>query len=560
MNMHDEPAAKSDFSRAVWENKSLQWTSVLAVFLAMLVIGLMVYPDYGISADEKACRKRAMINANYIVGIMNPEVLDEDLPELQAYIDKDHGVLFDLVALGLEITLGLDNLQKSFQLRHLLNFLVSFAGLIAIYQLASRRFKHWLYGLTAALFLFLSPRLFADSFYNAKDSIFMSALLFAINSAVLLYEKPTVGRALLHAFFSALAIDSRIMGVIIIPSTLALLLIKSLAKQQSWRDFFKSAGVYLAVAVGFIILFWPMLWIDPWDSFLDAFFNLSNFSRWGEDVLFMGQYIPAESLPWTYLPVWIAITTPILYVLLLFTGILSIGKKIFIDQRGKFWRAPEDLIDCFFLAHTVLPIAGVIVLRSDLYDGWRHLYFIYPTFVLIAVRGLAELHRWTGSLPRTFSHRSRTVVALILAASLISTSLWMIQAHPLQNVYFNRLAGQNLNTRFDVDYWGLSHREGLEYILAQDSSPEIAIGSLNGNFLYHSFAIIDQQERERLTYVEGDSLDELKAEAGDLPLYLFNNYKHLKDQENPASDPNLSVYYERKVDQTVILTIYRRNE
>ena len=45
----------------------------------------------------------------------------------------------------------------------------------------------------------------------------------------------------------------------------------------------------------------------------------------------------------------------------------------------------------------------------------------------------------------------------------------MIKDHPHQNVYFNFLAGKNIQTKFELDYWGLSNKQALEYILKNDS-------------------------------------------------------------------------------------------
>jgi hypothetical protein len=50
----------------------------------------------------------------------------------------------------------------------------------------------------------------------------------------------------------------------------------------------------------------------------------------------------------------------------------------------------------------------------------------------------------------------------VLAAICID----MIALHPYQYVYFNRVSGglEKANNRFDTDYWGLSLREGMEWL------------------------------------------------------------------------------------------------
>ena len=54
--------------------------------------------------------------------------------------------------------------------RHLLTFLVALAGIYAVQKMADRRFSDWRIGLLAALFLILTPRLFANRSTIQKTS------------------------------------------------------------------------------------------------------------------------------------------------------------------------------------------------------------------------------------------------------------------------------------------------------------------------------------------------------------------------------------------------------
>ena len=40
----------------------------------------------------------------------------------------------------------------------------------------------------------------------------------------------------------------------------------------------------------------------------------------------------------------------------------------------------------------------------------------------------------------------------------------MYKNHPFQYVYFNLLAGKNFNEKFEMDYFGISNKNLLEYI------------------------------------------------------------------------------------------------
>jgi len=86
--------------------------------------------------------------------------------------------------------------------------------------------------------------------------------------------------------------------------------------------------------------------------------------------------MPSSELPWHYIPVWIAITTP------------SAHLALFVIAYRRHPLAPGDAAwSCGRVTRscrTLFPrpglpaIAAVIALHSVLYGGWLHLYFIYP--------------------------------------------------------------------------------------------------------------------------------------------------------------------------------------
>src|SRR5262249_34061928 len=169
-------------------------------------------------------------------------------------------------------------------------------------------------------------------------------------------------------------------------------------------------AVYLPAAFLFVVAMWVWLWGNPVGHFLEAFASMARF-RYQGDTLYLGHAVPSDALPWHYAPVWIAITTPPLYLVLFVVGAAAILWRL--ATRGlALWEGDEELQDLFFLGLVVLPIAAVIVLHSVLYGGWRHLYFIYPAFLMIAVRGWMVLWRAaSGSRPASARRALVAVVA-----------------------------------------------------------------------------------------------------------------------------------------------------
>ncbi len=134
-------------------------------------------------------------------------------------------------------------------------------------------------------------------------------------------------------------------------------------------------------------------------------------------------------------------------------------------------------------------------------------------------------------------------------------------AHPLENVYFNSLAGSNWRARYNLDYWGLANRQALEYILQNDSHPEIYISEISAASVAESFRIVAPADRSRLKYIAYSDLPQQgsggTASQLDVPVYVFNNYKRLKDPDQLDNNPTYQPYYIRQVSGETILSVYR---
>jgi hypothetical protein len=77
----------------------------------------------------------------------------------------------------------------------------------------------------------------------------------------------------------------------------------------------------------------------------------------------------------------------------------------------------------------------------------------------------------------------------------------MIENHPHEYVFFNRLAGDGMEAvkqRFELDYWGLSYREGLEWLLRHDRRDAVRVFLAGAN--PESAAILPRAQRARLVF------------------------------------------------------------
>jgi hypothetical protein len=198
----------------------------------LLLLGLLIWPDYGLSFDAGQSRNIGMINLRYVLEKVNPGFLQDSLQAkafsyhttpLLEFQDRDYGVAYELpVTLG-ERLLRLSDTRLIYLYRHLCTFLVSYVGILAFFGLGRRRYGgDWRTGLAAAGLLVLSPRLFGEFFYNDKDAVFMALTTVATYTTVRFAERPTWRWAGLHALACALAIDVRLMAVLWPVATLVL--------------------------------------------------------------------------------------------------------------------------------------------------------------------------------------------------------------------------------------------------------------------------------------------------------------------------------------------------
>lgn len=480
-------------------------------FILFFAIGLIIFKDYGISWDERRSRTNGLVNLKYVI---------KKDPLLLSYEDKYYGPVFEIFLVAIEKVFNLtENTRAVYLMRHLATFLCFYLGVIFFYHLTKNHFNSWKIGLLGSLFLILSPRIFSHSFYNSKDLPFLAIFIISIYTLTKFLDRKSLANAILHALVCAFLIDIRILGIIV-PAITALFFIPHLLKKN-----FSSFLFYFFLLVVLTILFWPILWTNPLYHFLEAFRQMSSFS-WQRTVLYLGNYLEAGNLPWYYIPVWLAISTPIIYTLFFLIGFFITAKP----SKNK----KNDLI---FTLWFILPLAAVVLLRSVLYDSWRQMFFIYPAFLIISLKGLVFIFKKTNS-------RIKAIILLTIFLSFFKTFHFIVKNHPYQNLYFNRIAGKTMEevkNNFELDYWGLSYRQGLEYILKNDQSEKISVyvpnepGKNNAD-------ILPEKDRQRLVYVE--SPDKAK--------YFLSNYRWHKEEYSYKNE-----FYSIKVGGAKIMVVYK---
>lgn len=458
------------------------------VFVVLALLGLYLHRDYGIAWDEPWQVRHGAVLWRFVF---------EDDDGLLVDRARYHGTLIPFLWISME-KLGLvADARQLYFLRHLGNFSLYYFGIVGFYFLCRRGFGAWTWALLGAMFLVLSPRLFGHGFFNPKDVPFMSFFVWAIYTCVLFLERPNWKTALVHGLTCVVLINFRLLGALVPVLTFAFLGARFVMLPQTrsrWQRTLAMHLIFVTILCIGVVLLWPTLWDQPITQFINAFKHLARFP-WRGDVLYLGEYFQSDKLPWHYPLVWMAVTIPIVYLAFMPVGLLDLARRIFARQEG----FAEHWLDLLVLCWMVIPVAAVLILDSVLYDDWRHLYFVYPAMLWFSLRGAAATWTWVSHGPAL---KYRAAFVALLTFSLLANAASIAAYHPYQNVYFNRLAGSGdqIRNRFELDYWGVSYKDGLAYIAATDARDDITVLAANLPGEWNSL-ILPPQDRKRIRYV-----------------------------------------------------------
>jgi hypothetical protein len=444
------------------------------------------------------------------------------------------------------------NSHDTFVFRHIATFFIFLIGVYFFYLLCLRRFKSVWLPLLGAVFLIVTPRMFADAFFNSKDIPTMVFFIISIYTLLLYLEKPSFRTISWHAIASALLISIRLPGLFVVVITVGFIMMNLIFLSENkgeWKRSLSLTAYYLFAVAGLVLLMWPYLWADPIANFLAALGDMSHFSRQaGLQMRYIGETVVASNLPWHYILVWILVTTPVAYIALGTAGIAASVKRYLgtffenprFSEYYRMWR--NDLVVSAWL---VGPLLAVVVLHSVLYDSWRQMYFVYPALLYLALVGIEGFVRILESVGGIIARIGWWTMVLGVATNLVFVLSFMIRNHPFQNLYFNALAGgeENARNNFEMDYWGLAFRKGLEYIAVHDAQSAIPVYFLGGSDV--SVLLLPPAQRDKFTTLTDATMDKAK--------YIITNYRW----QDYATLPWDKEFYSITVDGAKVMTVFK---
>ncbi len=541
---------------------------VYLVFLSILIVGLLIYPDYGFNIDEKFHRSNGFYWLYYVSDFFGLEQLKLSskvkLESIKGFTlspiehFNKYGVIFDLPAAFLEIIFKIDEPIKFYQFRHLLVFIFFFIGSIYFYKILYNRFQNEWISIFGLLLFILTPRLFGDSFHNTKDIIFLSLYSVSFFYFFKTIDNESKYNSILFGLFAAISTTLRIVGIFL-PISLVFIWFLGVVSKKSE---IKASTVLICIFsyLFSLIIFWPLLWENTVHNFLGYFKILDHY--FGSKIFFLGNYYPSDKLPYYYLIFWIFISTPLIHLILFLSGfgfyLRRIIKRFFAIKDSSIyndlWRSNNEKKDFLIFLNLVVFFLFFTFMNIKLYNSWRLAYFLY---IFIIYFGTYSVYLLFQIIKKNENYKKLKNFFLISLIFCFIFSIYRIYIyHPYQSFYFNILTTKNIKDNVEVDYTGLSGINFLNEII--DNEPgehKIKVGIASWYPLWRMVELLDQNKINRIKILSND-----KRSDSD---YIYSNRisdvdKRFDKKYNVPK--NFKIIKEYKIDEAIIYEVYQKSK
>ncbi len=523
------------------------------IFFALYaIIGLFFFNDYGCGPDEGMERQTSLVNFRYVIETLNIPVSESTttwlsyLPDLHEYRDRYYGIAlhFPLVILESIYDFQLQPIEF-YSLRHFYTFLNFFFAMICFYQLLLLRFKAIQWALLGTSMVILTPRFFAESFYNNKDILFFAWYIISLTFIFRWFQHKSYCNAASTGILLAFTCNTRLNGIIFYPLIIVFVFLEFINNKKFSIQTLLSLLVMFFVSAGVFYIITPNFWEHPIQTALETFaFNRRHPNHGSTGNLFFGKLVDTTQV-WYFIPVWIILTTPFFYLFYSGIGFIVIMTRVVKNRLAKL-KNFSDLMDYFMISAGLLPVIIIIIFNVIIYNGWRHCYFAYSSLIYLAIAGIVRICQQVNR-QSFWQSAIRTGLIFSLVLSFGSNFVWIWINHPYEYVYFNPFA-RKYSGYFSGDYWGIASRDLLQYIVGNDQNSLITIdhsytqaGSINRGLL-------SENDRSRLNLI-------YEKEKAD---YILFSRDDKKPEE--ANIPGFEKVFSIRVDDDEIGIVLRKGE
>lgn len=294
-------------------------------------------------------------------------------------------------------------------------------------------------GIITALSIAMYPLFWAESHFNTEKDIpetaFISFFLFSLFKGVIENKWKWI---ILAGCFLGLAIGTKFNVLFVFFIVIPWLVISLFPRLKNGK-FYKLFWSLLMVPVIGLAIFigsWPYLWQDSFTRVLNV---IKFYKTIGLTANINPDYVGFLGIN-TYPLQWILFTTPLIVLILSFTGIIFAFKK---------WKTDKNRFLLLLLLWLAVPILRVTIPGTTVYGGIRQIMEYIPPLAMLS--GIGAFYF------RSLFPKNRFLVTVLLLIPFIFLLFRLIAIHPNENVYFNPLIkGLQGAKEKNVPAWGNS--------------------------------------------------------------------------------------------------------
>ena len=504
-----------------------------------------ILKDFGVTLDDEIYYLNGLNTYNYVkalfLNITNPEI-NLDLYKSKL---KEWPIIFEFFLIFLSKIFQIQSIDKIYLFSHQINFIIFCISLIIFYKFISKRFKNFFFSFLSVIFIVLSPRIFGESFYNSRDIFFMSLFIFYIYFGYIFIENKNIKNLVLFSIFTALLLNTKILGIIPIFLFLLFYMYNFLDSSKKLLKEKKNIYLFFLITVVSIYILWPYLWSNPITNLYYAFINILKAHESLVVINFyFGDYIQSDMTPWHYRLVWFLITTPLIIIFLFSIGFIfqcfTTQKILNKTLKKNYNMDTNQFYDLYLFFCLVFTFFIVSELNTSKFGGWRHLYFLYPIIIYFTILGFKFLKQ-------KFTRIYFKFIILLIFTNMTYNLIWTVNYHPNQYLYFNNVSKGYFVKNFDLDWWGISHKQVLDHILKTDDSEKIYVYSKGFTSLRNTYLFLSEKNKSRVILSKMDNADYI----------IDNKMKRIRDYK--AIDRKVfTKYHILKVEDQPLSVVYKR--
>ena len=513
----------------ILENKNFQ----LIIITILIIFSYFCSISIGISWDELFEINRGQERLKYILSLGSYEV---------AYVqnEKYYPGFYSTIAAFISNIMPKKYIYETY---HLINNTFSILTIFGLYRLSKFLFNKNV-AFISLVILFLNPTFFGHMSMNPKDTII--ALSFVWTTLTLFrylsYQKDNNKRikyVIYAGFLIGLGLGVRMQFfALLIPLFIFVFIYKILNRNFSIGVFLFDILIIITISYFVMLLFWPHvhsnIFVEPLKNFIEQF--RVHFGP--ENILLNGKVLSTSNVPVYYIFMNLLFKSP---EFILFTYIIFLY-SIF-NFKFRFNEYPNYKINiCLIISILILPTIFILFSSYKLYDGLRLFLFIIPFYCVVPSLVIFFL--------------IKNIKFLINKILLFFTTLLFIfyiynfvKMTPYHYTYYNVFAGkkENLIYNFEIDYWGISLKELISYIVKNqyetvNGFTNIAICGLNHD----------------IVKIEFNKYPNFKYKIKDLN---FENYDYVIMNNRPVFKENgKSISCYQKFKNESIVDIVRNNQ